>query len=159
MIPSIRNPRRFLLFLALIDFAVFIIAAIVISRGLQSGPAQTSALLVWFLIMLFVIGILWVFFRPLLKEQEIREKGVPARGVLLKYWETGTIVNGDPLVGLLFQVYKDEGEVYQAETKTILPRLSMDMLQQGVQVEVRYDPQHPEQVAFVGFKDGKYNGF
>jgi len=52
--------------------------------------------------------------------REIRENGLPAKGKVLKIWETGILVNDNPVVGFLLKIYAKEVAPYEPETTALI---------------------------------------
>ena len=77
--------------------------------------------------------------------------GEPASATVLKYWDTGTTVNDNPMVGFALRVQRANQPLYEAQTKSIISRLSIGKLQEGAIVSVRVDPKDPQKVVIVGF--------
>ena len=74
------------------------------------------------------------------------KNGVIAQAKVLKVWDTGTTINDDPQIGLLLEVTPASDVPFQAETKTLVSRLTVALVQPGVPVEVKYDPQNPKRL-------------
>jgi hypothetical protein len=66
-------------------------------------------------------------------------------------WDTGTTINDDPLVGFLLEVRPLGLPAYQVETKTLVSRLSIANVRQGMRATVKYDPQNLKRVAVEKF--------
>ena len=77
----------------------------------------------------------------------LQKMGEPAEAMILKIWDTGMTVNGDPVVRFLLEVHPAGKPSYQAETKLRISRLSISRYQPGAVVPVRIDPRHPNHVA------------
>lgn len=82
--------------------------------------------------------------------QEVKN-GVPAEATVLKMWDTGTTINDDPLVGFLLEVRPLGLPAYQVETKTLVSRLAVANVRQGMRATVKYDPQNLKRVAVEKF--------
>jgi hypothetical protein len=74
------------------------------------------------------------------------KNGIIAQAKVLKVWDTGTTINDDPQIGLLLEVTPASDVPFQAETKTLVSRLTVALVQPGVPVEVKYDPQNPKRL-------------
>jgi len=85
--------------------------------------------------------------------REIREKGLPAKGTVLKIWETGVRVNDNPVVGFLLEIHAEEMAPYQAETKALISILWIPQIQPGAVLPVRYDPKDPSRIALDIFSE------
>jgi hypothetical protein len=101
--------------------------------------------------MLLSIGLPLLILRPLLRQQEIAEKGQSAAATLLEYWDTGTTINDDPQVGMLLEVHPVGSIPYQAKLTTVIPRLSVGMLKPGANLQVSYLAERPQDLAFISF--------
>jgi len=85
--------------------------------------------------------------------REIREKGLPAKGTVLKIWETGVRVNDNPVVGFLLEIHAEGMPPYKAETKALISILSIPQIQPGAILPVKYDPEDPNRIALDIFKE------
>ncbi len=73
--------------------------------------------------------------------------GEVAQATILRIWDTGTTVNDNPVVGFLLEVHRQAYPPYQAETKSMIPRLMVAQFQPGAVVPIKLNPQTPSQVA------------
>jgi hypothetical protein len=78
---------------------------------------------------------------------EIRKIGRPARGRVLKIWDTGMSLNDSPIVGFRLEVHADGVEPFEAETKALIGRLDVPQIQPGAELAVKYDPNDHTRVA------------
>ncbi len=151
----ISNFKRIFLISICIDVAVFLIVLFFFARDMSSGSSdwQSDWLVLPITLGVFIItgGIIWMVFRPMLRQQEIAQKGAPAMAVLLDYWDTGTTINDDPQVGLELEVHSSRLAPYQVKTKAIISRLDLGLLRKGAAVKVTYLPEDPQQIAFLAF--------
>lgn len=83
------------------------------------------------------------------KNKRLRQYGAAAQAKILKIWDTGVSVNDNPQVGMRMIVYAADRPPFQAETKSIVSRLQIPLVQVGSLVEVRYDRQDVSKVALV----------
>jgi hypothetical protein len=74
------------------------------------------------------------------------KNGVTAEAKVLKVWDTGVSINGNPQVGLLLEVTPASGAPFQTEAKTIVSRLNVSLVQPGVRADVKYDPKKPQRL-------------
>jgi hypothetical protein len=79
--------------------------------------------------------------------RELKKSGTPAEALILRIWDTGIIVNDDPVVGFLLEVRPAGRRSYQARTKFLISRLDVPRIQPGTVVPVRIDPRDRERVA------------
>ena len=73
--------------------------------------------------------------------------GTPAQATILRIWDTGTTINDNPVVGFLLEVRPQNLPAYQAESKSMIPRLSISQFQPGAIIPVKIDPQNQARVA------------
>lgn len=85
--------------------------------------------------------------------REVRGKGLPAKGRVLKIWETGVRVNDNPVVGFLLEIHAKEMAPYEAETKALISILWIPQIQPGAVLPVRYDPKDPTRIALDIFSE------
>lgn len=84
--------------------------------------------------------------------QEIRGNGLPAKGTVLKIWETGVRVNDNPVVGFLLEIHAEGMTPYEAETKALISILWIPQIQPGAVLPVKYDPEDPSRIALDIFE-------
>src|SRR3954471_19385167 len=117
-------------------------------------PAQLNTLITFGAILPIVFGIgitvivlVWVrkFMRNMTGAN--LKDGTPAQATILRIWDTGTTINDNPVVGFLLEVRPQNQQAYQAETKSMIPRLSVSQFQPGAVVPVKFDPQTPTRIA------------
>ena len=85
--------------------------------------------------------------------REIRETGLPAKGTVLKIWETGVRVNDDPVVGFLLEIHAEGMAPYEAETKALISILWIPQIQPGAVLPVKYDPKDPSRITLDIFEE------
>lgn len=151
--PKRPNYQRTFRLVLVVDLLVFAIVAAL--SWYESGPGEEffSILAVAGGIAGMTLLVMWIFFRPLLRQQAIEKKGRPARARLVSYWDTGTTINDDPMVGMLVEVTPPDGHLFEAELKTLISRLEVDRLRPDANLYVYYDPNDPDKVAFHNFAD------
>jgi hypothetical protein len=83
-----------------------------------------------------------------MKNREVLAHGEAAPAVILKSWQTGTVMNDiNPQIGLLLDVRPANRPAFQAETKMFIPMMQVPQFQPGAVVQVKYDPNDPRKVA------------
>jgi len=83
-----------------------------------------------------------------MKNREVLAHGVSAQAVILKVWETGTVMNEtNPQIGMLLEVRPANRPAFQAETKMFISMIQIPQFQPGAVVGVKYDPNDPRKVA------------
>ena len=75
------------------------------------------------------------------------KNGLPAQATILRIWDTGTTINDNPVVGFVLEVRPQHLPAYQAEAKSMIPRLSIPQFQPGATIPVKIDPQNQARVA------------
>ena len=85
--------------------------------------------------------------------QKIREKGLPAKGTVLKIWETGMRVNENPVVGFLLEIHAEGMAPYEAQTKALISILRIPQIQPGTVLPVKFDPKDPSRIALDIYKE------
>jgi hypothetical protein len=75
--------------------------------------------------------------------------GLPAQGRLLSMQQTGTMINMQPEVMAMVEVHHPQMGPYQVRTTVVVPITSIPQFQPGATVQVRINPQNPQDVAIV----------
>jgi hypothetical protein len=90
--------------------------------------------------------------KPSQQAKRLLQTGLPAKAKVLALNDTGVTVNQNPQVQLTLEVTPDNGNPppYQTTLRTIVSRLHIPQFQPGAKLRVRYDPNHPAQVAVEG---------
>lgn len=97
---------------------------------------------------LLAIIIIVMVRRNVMPNRQLLTTGEPAQAKILQYWDTGTTVNDNPLVGFLLEVYPTNRQPYQVQTQSLISRLSIGQLQPGAMVAVKIDPADQKKVVF-----------
>lgn len=106
--------------------------------------------IVWILLQLLILGAIFVFMdRQKRRAVYFRMNGIPGTATILSADTTGVTVNDMPQIELQLEI-----EVPGRNRYTIIDRrcwnpLALAGLQNGAQLAVRVDPQHPKQIMFV----------
>ena len=117
-------------------------------------PAQLNTLIAFSVIVPIVLGVVitvialvWVrkFMRSMTGANITN--GMAAQATIVRIWDTGTTINDNPVVGFLLEVRPQNMPAYQAEAKSMIPRLSIPQFQPGAIVPVKIDPQNQARVA------------
>jgi hypothetical protein len=98
------------------------------------------------------IGITWFsirMIRGVMNPHGNMTDAVLAQATILNMWDTGTTLNDNPQVGLLLEVHPIGGQPYQVQTKSLVSRLKIPMIQIGNVVPVKYDPRDPSKVVLA----------
>jgi hypothetical protein len=79
--------------------------------------------------------------------RKIRAEGLPATAKVLSIWDTGVMINNNPVVGFFLEVHAEGLVPWQAETKALISILEIPRIQPGAVLPVMYDPNDPSRVA------------
>ena len=119
----------------------------------NNGFTMLFAVIVIVLTIVLPIGIVLFFIVPMIKglrqNSILLKTGTPAQAKILKLWDTGATLNDNPQVGMLLEVRAAEGPIFQAETKCVVSRLKIPLVQVGSTVEVKFDPHDISKVALI----------
>jgi hypothetical protein len=85
------------------------------------------------------------------RKNQLLKTGIPAQARIVNIWDTGTMVNNQPQIGVALEVYPQGGVPYQAQTTEIVSMVHMPRLQPGATVQVRYDPASPDKVTLEAY--------
>ena len=85
----------------------------------------------------------------LAQKNQLALTGMPASGRLIQVQQTGRMVNFNPEVQALVEVQHPQMGVYQVQTTAVVPQISIPQFQPGAQVQVRINPQNPQDIALV----------
>jgi hypothetical protein len=87
----------------------------------------------------------WFIFVP----RWVYDHGTPARAEVIDVWDTSTMVNEEPLVGILLEVSTGRGESFQVKKYCRYTFGDEYLFNVGTQVQVRYNPGFPERVVLT----------
>lgn len=80
---------------------------------------------------------------------QLAQTGMPAMGRLLHVQQTGRMVNYNPEIQAVVEVHHPQIGTYQAQTTAVVPQISIPQVQPGAQVQVRINPQNPQDIALA----------
>jgi hypothetical protein len=89
------------------------------------------------------------------RANEIRKSGRPGTARVLKIWDTGMTVNGNPVVGFRLKVRAEGIEPFEVETKALIGRLDVPRIQPGTELAVMFDPGDHTRVALDIYDERK----
>jgi len=95
---------------------------------------------------------LWIFRNPWSKyaNVDLLNHGLPTQATILKMWRTGTVFSNNPQIGFHLQIQSpDDGSLYEAETKVVLPQFMVTKFQEGVTTPVKVDPNDRTRVVLI----------
>ena len=84
------------------------------------------------------------------EQARLRERGVPATATITDVRETGKIVNRQPEIEVRVDVHPSEGPGFASRATWVFTTRDVQTYRVGAEVQVRYEPGHPEAVAIVG---------
>ena len=83
-----------------------------------------------------------------MKNRAVLAHGESAPAVILKSWQSGTVMNDiNPQIGLLLEVRPANRPAFQAETKMFISMMQIPQFQPGAVLQVKYDPNDTSKVA------------
>ena len=101
---------------------------------------------------LLAIGITWFsirMIRGVMNPHGNMADAILAQATILNMWDTGVTLNDNPQVGLLLEVHPAGAQPFQVQTKSLVSRLKIPMVQIGNVVPVKYDPRDPSKVVLA----------
>lgn len=104
----------------------------------------------WFTLPQFMgqLGAATATVNALHAKEQLAMTGVPMTARLLSMQQTGALINFNPQVQAMLEVYGPQGP-YQVQTMAVVPQMSIPQFQPGAMVNVRVNPQNPHDVAVV----------
>jgi hypothetical protein len=83
------------------------------------------------------------------REQQVLQHGLPAQAQIIGLADTGSIYNNDHVVAVTLEVMPPGQPPYQAVVDQPISVLNVTYFAPGNFVPVKYDPAHPDHVAFT----------
>ena len=65
------------------------------------------------------------------EKQIVLTTGQSAQATIVKTWETGTLINDDPEVGMALDVHPATGVSFQAQATCVVPQIRIPRVQPG----------------------------
>lgn len=78
--------------------------------------------------------------------KKLLQQGLPGQATIVSVYQTGTMVNNNPQIGLVLQINGPLGQ-YQTETKAVIPMISIPQFQPGAVLPVKIDPSNRNNIA------------
>ena len=103
-------------------------------------------------VLLIVALVVVPMIRRSAQARALLQSGVPAEATILRIWQTGTMLNNNPEIGLELEVRPAGGLPFRAETRLFAQLIQLAHFQPGATLQVRYDPQDTRKVAVEGVK-------
>lgn len=156
-----RFPRKILLLSLVFDVALIGVVIFLflrnngggsVSSAVSSGGSSSPVWIVMIPAVMIVIGLSILPFMRTLFPQAIRN-GVRAEATVLKVWDTGVSINTSVQVGILLEVHPSMAPTFQAETKKLVSRINPNAFQQGMTVQVIYDPNNPKRIEITSIPE------
>jgi hypothetical protein len=119
----------------------------------QIGGGDRAILLSILASFASVMAVAWWFVgRPLRRERRLLATGRQAHATVRKAWRTGLSARDAAgktrqQLGFELEVHPNGGGAYTVHTTDMVDAATVDAFAPGVEVNVRYDPAHPERVA------------
>lgn len=124
-------------------------------------PTILVSLLPFFFIGLFVV-IFGLAFGPTvldgIRHSRLRATGESAEATIVQIRETGVRINRQPRVKITLDVRPSMRPAFQATTHKLISYFEISQYQPGAVVEVKFDPQQPQQVVILGPKASAWGG-
>jgi len=144
---SMKKIRGILIFSSLgiilgLAYVVFIMAT-------ETG-FDWPVLIIILLSCIFAVGMMSPIYRMFF-QREIKD-GVSGEATLLKFADSGTTINDNPLVNLLLEIQLPGQPSLKVETKTVVNRLSAPNLREGMIAEITYSAKNPKRFVVNSFK-------
>jgi hypothetical protein len=83
------------------------------------------------------------------RQQDVLANGVTAEAQIISLTDTGTLINDQPLAAVTVDVMPQGRAPFQAVVKQTISLLNASYFTPGNFVPVKYDPDHPNHVAFT----------
>jgi hypothetical protein len=93
---------------------------------------------------------LWNMYKGSQGAQKALQTGLDATAVIVNTWDTGMRINDNPRIGMELQVQPPNGAPFQVRIEQTVSIVHMPMYQPGVNLQVKYDPADPRNLAIVG---------
>lgn len=118
---------------------------------LQIGGGDRAILLSILLSFTSVmVGLWWLVAMPLRRVRRLLASGTPGRARIVKVWHTGLTRGPEHQLGFELEMHPEGASVYAAKAIGLATAEDEAVLKQGIEVSVRYDPDHPATAAVVG---------
>ena len=108
---------------------------------------------VWLIVPILTIGIMAAVFIPIMRRGAQRTRllqtGEAAQAKVLGLADTGTLINNNPQIQLMLEVYPQTRPPFQAQCVAIVSYLAIPRIQPGMMVPVRFDPADPSKIALA----------
>lgn len=111
--------------------------------------AVGGSILVTVLILFFVFRALRGVGGMGQKTAQLLVTGEPAQAKVLSLNSSGMMVNYNPVVDLILEVYPRSDMPYQVQLRTMVPSIKVPQVQPGMTVEVRFNPANRQEVALA----------
>ena len=104
----------------------------------------------WFMLPMFMgqLGGATAMVDALHAKEQLGMTGTPMMARVLGMQQTGALVNMNPQVQAMLEVQGPQGP-YQVQTMAVIPQMNIPQFQPGAMVNVRVNPQNPQDVAVV----------
>jgi hypothetical protein len=79
--------------------------------------------------------------------QQLLMTGVPATATVMQLQDGGMRVNDNPMVNVMLQINSTQFGNYQTVVQSIVPMIRLAQVQPGQTVNVKIDPNNPQNVA------------
>jgi hypothetical protein len=124
---------------------------------MTSTTCDQDSASMWFFIlgmvgafMMLFIGLPFIFSLQLqLSEGSLEHRGIPARATVIKVWDIGLKVKGNPRLGLDLHVFPEGRQDFSVGAKVIVPQSKVAGIYPGAELRILYDPEKPSRLQLV----------
>ena len=82
-------------------------------------------------------------------KEQLAQTGIPMRGRLVSVQQTGRLVNYNPEIYAVVDVYHPHFGAYRADTTSVVSQITIPRAQPGAELEIRVNPQDARDIALV----------
>jgi hypothetical protein len=132
----------------LLGIILFIVGAGLIIVGIPLGKGASAVGGLVIPVMVFSFAIMAYFFMIMpYSHNKILLEGDPATAVVMDIGTTGVLINEQPQVRLLLEVYPEKGASYQTEIRMVISPVYLPQFQPGAKLNIKVDPKNKDRVA------------
>jgi hypothetical protein len=104
----------------------------------------------WFFLPQFMgqVGAASGMVNALHSQEQVAMTGTPMTARVIQMQQTGAMINFQPQVQAMLEVQGPQGP-YQVQTMVVVPHINIPQFQPGATINVRVNPQNPQDVAVV----------
>lgn len=124
-----------------------------VAASRKDNPAKYVPLVI-FVVAFFAVSLVFgTQFCAAERAKKLLATGAPATATIVELFDTGNRYNRNPEIKLVLEVQPEEGEAYRAIVFEVLDAIQLQTYVKGAQLDIRYDPQDPAEIAIRGILD------